>query len=239
MRELVSSRIPAFLCGAVAWGAIACAAIVCGAIVCDASAAGEEAQTPARQGGGESVEGLARTGEGSEGAFVAIWNASTGRLARRIDRHRKAGVRQKPPDNSTLLAGPFHPVAFHPDGTRLVAAECGHDHWETARRARIMMWNLTGASASTRWSVETNGRCVEQLAFGGAGRWLAAAGSSGVTILDANTGALLLTIAVRGRDQWAAWTPDGRYSGTDEGLARLAAARVGVPDPLKRILDQR
>jgi WD40 repeat protein len=198
---------------------------------------------------------LATTGGGSDGAFVAIWNASTGQLVRTVDRHRPAGVRGElpAPENSSLLPGPFHPVAFHPDGTQLVAAECGGDHWPPDRRARIIMWDVTGTSA--RWSVETTGRCVEQLAFGGNGRWIASAGSNGLTFRDANTGALLLTLAVRGSDQWMAWTPDGRYTGTDAGIARLAAIRDGervrarplstlppdarVPDLLQRVLNPR
>jgi WD40 repeat protein len=194
---------------------------------------------------------LATTGwDGNSGAFVAIWSTATGQLARTFGRDREEGDRAHLRVDPLVKSGQYT-VAFHPDGTRLAVAECGNDYWERDRRARIMMWDVTGTS--TRWSVETSGRCVEQLVFGPEGRWLAAVGPDGLMFRDAATGALLLTLAVRGTEHWAAWTPDGRYTGTDEGIARLIAVRDGVrarplgslpsaarvPDLFARVLDLR
>jgi WD40 repeat protein len=194
---------------------------------------------------------LATTGwDVYRGGFVALWNTATGQLARIIDRDPEAADPRSLPRDPLWKAGP-HAVAFHPDGVRLVSAECGSITWDPARRARITMLDVTGTS--TRWSVETSGRCVEQLVFGPGGRWLAAVGPGGLTFRDAATGALLLTLAVRGTEHWAAWTPDGRYTGTDEGIARLVAVRDGVrarplsslpsaarvPDLFARVLDLR
>jgi hypothetical protein len=63
----------------------------------------------------------------------------------------------------------------------------------------------------------------------------------------------MLTLALRKHDQWVAWTPDGRYTGRSEGIARLTAIRDGmrarplsslpaaarVPDLLERVLNPR
>ena len=115
-------------------------------------------------------------------------------------------------------------IAFSPDGSSMLFAS-GIVQGSQFVEARISQW--VPATGRPGWALDLGTTELPRLAFAPNGRWFAAATSGGVSLHDAATGAHLATLAMLGATDWLAWTPDGRYAGSPDGIARLGVVRQG------------
>lgn len=118
----------------------------------------------------------------------------------------------------------YSAVAYSPDGSSLLYAS-GTVQGRDFVDARVSQW--VTATDSPGWTVPLGATEVPRLVFGPTGKWFAAATNAGVSIHNAVTGAHLATFALLATNDWLVWTPDGRYAGSLNGIARLAAVRQG------------
>ena len=118
----------------------------------------------------------------------------------------------------------YSAIAFSPDGSSMLFAG-GIVQGSRFVDARISQW--VSATGRPGWALDLGTTEVPRLAFAPNGRWFAAATSGGVSVHDVATGSHLATLAVLGTNDWLVWTPDGRYAGSPDGIARLGAVRQG------------
>ena len=127
-------------------------------------------------------------------------------------------------DITTSKDRDYSAVAFSPEGSSLVVAS-GIVQGRRFVDARIEQW--VTATMRPGWAMDLGATDLPRVVFAPGGKWFAVASSGGVLIHDANTGAHLATLAILATNDWLMWTPDGRYAGTPDGVARLAAIRRG------------
>ena len=122
---------------------------------------------------------------------------------------------------SAILArhkGPIRVVAFSPGGNTLATG--GYDN-------TVKLWNV--ATGRELHMLTAHKWLVTGLAFNPDGRLLASASADGGTcIWDPKTGGLLLTlVSTKSARNWLAGTPDGLFDGSEEGMQKLVAWRIG------------
>ena len=137
---------------------------------------------------------------GSENS-VQLWEVSTGRETWAKTNHSEE-VRS---------------VAFSPDG-----------HWlASGSNNAIKLWDAaTGQEVRTLVSPTS---FVIHVAFSPDGRWLVSTSTDGATRLwDPKSGKeVALLVYMTGSNDWLAVTPDGLFDGTEQGMQKLVAWRIG------------
>ncbi len=145
------------------------------------------------------------------------------------------------PDGRWLAASswPF------PDEVKLWEVETGQEMrtlpGQTAGFSPDARWLAVGGSGGTLKLLEvTTGRELrsfthpgfqshwDSVFFAQDGRWLASAGPDGTRVWDTATGEeLARLIAMPGRKEWMAVTPEGLFDGSQRGMQKLVAWRIG------------
>jgi WD40 repeat protein/DNA-binding SARP family transcriptional activator len=193
--------------------------------------------------------------EGSMTGAIRIFDASSGRLERRI---RIAGVANAPfvsysPNGASLAVGTNRAVQIVDvaTGRTLLVARgtTGTDVGYNTFQADNFAWSRDGSllyfangNQIVRWDLGRNRvRILAPGTIGAAGRYgglwyvvlsrdgrrLAVGGLDGIVLLDASTGRLLATAATNRTISWLALSPDGSLIATAEGGAGSALVNEG------------
>jgi WD40 repeat protein/uncharacterized caspase-like protein len=130
---------------------------------------------------------------------VKLWDATTGRLVRRLEGHAQ-GVRS---------------IVFSPDGASLLSGsdDATIKHWNVATGQ--LLRTFTGhVSAVMSLAVSANGT-----------RLISASKDTSVRIWDMSSGSLLVTILGMNGGEWLAVTPEGFFAASEKGAELLSIVR--------------